>query len=163
MTIKARTIAEYVKQIPEDRQQVFEKLLSILRENLPHGFEECLSYGMPAFSVPHSLYPKGYHVSPKVALPFISIASQKNLSPFTTWACMPLLNSIRGGKRNTPSILNGNWIWEKAACDLRRWTTSRLNSFKNWPRKYRPKNGLQRMKSNSRNRISLFLPFTPIK
>ena len=82
MTIKARTIAEYVKQIPEDRQQVFEKLLSILRENLPHGFEECLSYGIPAFSVPHSLYPKGYHVSPKVALPFISIASQKNFIAF---------------------------------------------------------------------------------
>ncbi|MDA7804620.1 DUF1801 domain-containing protein [Schleiferiaceae bacterium] len=82
MTIKARTIAEYVKQIPEDRQQVFEKLLSILRENLPPGFEECLSYGMPAFSVPHSLYPKGYHVSPKVALPFISNASQKNFIAF---------------------------------------------------------------------------------
>jgi len=82
MTIKASTIAEYVKQIPEDRQQVFEKLLSILRENLPPGFEECLSYGMPAFSVPHSLYPKGYHVSPKVALPFISIASQKNFIAF---------------------------------------------------------------------------------
>mgnify|MGYP001004132622 FL=1 len=82
MTIKARTIAEYVKQIPEDRQQIFEKLLSILRENLPPGFEECLSYGMPAFSVPHSLYPKGYHVSPKVALPFISIASQKNFIAF---------------------------------------------------------------------------------
>ena len=82
MTIKARTIAEYVKQIPEDRQQVFEKLLSILRENLPHGFEKCLSYGMPAFSVPHSLYPKGYHVSPQVALPFISIASQKNFIAF---------------------------------------------------------------------------------
>ena len=82
MTIKARTIAEYVKQIPDDRQQVFEKLLSILRENLPPGFEECLSYGMPAFSVPHSLYPKGYHVSPKVALPFISIASQKNFIAF---------------------------------------------------------------------------------
>ena len=82
MTIKARTIAEYVKQIPEDRQQVFEKLLSILRENLPPGFEECLSYGMPAFSVPHSLYPKGYHVSPKVALPFISIATQKDFIAF---------------------------------------------------------------------------------
>lgn len=82
MTIKARTIAEYVKQIPEDRQQVFEKLLSILRENLPPGFEECLSYGMPAFSVPHSLYPQGYHVSPQVALPFISIASQKNFIAF---------------------------------------------------------------------------------
>ena len=82
MTIKAPTIAEYVQHIPEDRQQVFEKLLSILRENLPHGFEECLSYGMPAFSVPHSLYPQGYHVSPQVALPFISIASQKNFIAF---------------------------------------------------------------------------------
>ena len=49
MTIKARTIAEYVKQIPEDRQQVFEQLLSILRENLPPGFEECLRYGMLDF------------------------------------------------------------------------------------------------------------------
>ena len=95
MTIKARTIAEYVKQIPEDRQQVFEKLLSILRENLPPGFEECLSYGMPAFSVPHSLYPQGYHVSPQVALPFISIASQKNFIAFYNMGlyATPELNS----------------------------------------------------------------------
>ena len=163
MTIKARTIAEYVKQIPEDRQQVFEKLLSILRENLPPGFEECLSYGMPAFRF-RTVFTRRA-ITYRQRLHYRSLVSprKKTLSPFTTWACMPLLNSIRGGKRNTPSILNGNWIWEKAACDLRRWTTSRLNSFKNWPRKYRPKNGLQRMKSNSRNRISLFLPFTPIK
>ena len=78
MIIKAATIPEYIDQIPEDRKIVFEELLAILRIHLPKGFEECISYGMPAFSVPHSLYPPGYHVSPQVPLPFISIASQKN-------------------------------------------------------------------------------------
>ena len=33
---------------------------------------------MIGYSVPHSLYPKGYHCDPKIALPFLSIASQKN-------------------------------------------------------------------------------------
>jgi hypothetical protein len=28
--------------------------------------------------VPHELYPKGYHCDPKLPLPFLSIASQKN-------------------------------------------------------------------------------------
>lgn len=55
-----------------------EKLLNIFRDYLPPGFEEGLGYGMPGFSVPHSLYPNGYHVKPEVPLPFISVASQKN-------------------------------------------------------------------------------------
>jgi hypothetical protein len=33
---------------------------------------------MPAWVVPHSLYPDGYHCTPKLPLPFINIASQKN-------------------------------------------------------------------------------------
>ena len=82
MIIKAATIPEYIDQIPEDRKVVFKELLATLRTHLPEGFEECLNYGMPAFSVPHSLYPSGYHVTPQVALPFISIASQKNFIAF---------------------------------------------------------------------------------
>ena len=49
-----------------------------VRENIPKGFSEELSYGIPAWVVPHSLYPKGYHCSPELPLPFVSIASQKN-------------------------------------------------------------------------------------
>ena len=33
---------------------------------------------MIGFVVPHKLYPAGYHVDPKLPLPFIHIASQKN-------------------------------------------------------------------------------------
>jgi hypothetical protein len=37
-----------------------------------------MAYKMPSYVVPHALYPSGYHCDPKQALPFISIASQKN-------------------------------------------------------------------------------------
>lgn len=33
---------------------------------------------MIGYVVPHSIYPVGYHCDPKLPLPFISIASQKN-------------------------------------------------------------------------------------
>ncbi len=78
MKIKANNIKEYLQNIPEDRKDVFDKLMKTVRENIPKGFSEELSYGIPAWVVPHSLYPKGYHCSPELPLPFVSIASQKN-------------------------------------------------------------------------------------
>ena len=78
MKIKANNILEYKKNVPEDRKDVFDKLIETIRENIPKGFSEELSYGIPAWVVPHSLYPKGYHCSPELPLPFVSVASQKN-------------------------------------------------------------------------------------
>ena len=72
------TVKDYIQTLPEDRQSAIIKLCSLLKKNLPKGFEECISYGMIGYSVPHTLYPKGYHCDPKIALPFLSIASQKN-------------------------------------------------------------------------------------
>lgn len=72
------TVDEYISKIPKDRFEVFNELLGVIRNGLPQGFEECISYGMIGFVVPHSLYPKGYHCDPKLPLPFLSIASQKN-------------------------------------------------------------------------------------
>lgn len=54
------------------------QLRSTIQKNIPKGFEETISYGMISYCVPHSIYPKGYHCNPKQALPFISIAAQKN-------------------------------------------------------------------------------------
>ena len=72
------SVQDYIQSLPEDRQSAITKLCSLVKKNLPKGFEECISYGMIGYSVPHSLYPKGYHCDPKIALPFLSIASQKN-------------------------------------------------------------------------------------
>ena len=82
MQSKASTVAEYLNEIPEERKEGFNKLRNVILENLPEGFEESLGYGMMGYSVPHSLYPKGYHCDPKMPLPFAGIASQKNFIAF---------------------------------------------------------------------------------
>lgn len=78
METKASTPDQYIEQLPEDRREVFSNLRQVLKKHLPPGFEETMSYGMIGYVVPHSLFPDGYHCDPKLPLPFISIASQKN-------------------------------------------------------------------------------------
>lgn len=82
MTYDVKTVDEYIGAIPEDRRAAFSRLRSVILENLPDGFEETISYKMPSYVVPHSVYPDGYHCSPETPLPFISIASQKNFIGF---------------------------------------------------------------------------------
>lgn len=71
-------VQDYVNQLPEDRRFAIEKLRDTLKQNLPKELEECISYGMIGYVVPHSLFPEGYHCSPELPLPFINLASQKN-------------------------------------------------------------------------------------
>lgn len=78
MTSNAKTPQDYIASLPEERQEPMNRLRDVLQQHLPAGFEFASSYGMPAFVVPHSTYPAGYHCKPEEALPFISIASQKN-------------------------------------------------------------------------------------
>ncbi|MEM6764156.1 MAG: DUF1801 domain-containing protein [Bacteroidota bacterium] len=77
MTIDAATVDEYISKLPGERQEVVSKIRQVIQENIPDGFEECISYKMIGYVVPHSLYPDGYHCDPKLPLPFINVASQK--------------------------------------------------------------------------------------
>ena len=54
------------------------ELRKVILSNLPKGFKEVMGYGMLGYVVPHTLYPDGYHCDPKLPLPFINLASQKN-------------------------------------------------------------------------------------
>ena len=78
MQSTAATIPEYFASLPADRQVAMKKLHAIIKKNLPKGFKEVMQYGMISYVVPHSKYPAGYHCNPKDALPFMSLASQKN-------------------------------------------------------------------------------------
>lgn len=78
MQIKANTPDEYIEQLTEERKEAVSKLRDVIRKNLPEGFEETISYGMIGYVVPHERYPAGYRPDPKLPLPFINIASQKN-------------------------------------------------------------------------------------
>lgn len=74
----ATTPDDYLNALPAERAEAFGQLRDTILSNLPKGFEECISYGMIGYVVPHRLYPAGYHCDPKLPLPFVSIASQKN-------------------------------------------------------------------------------------
>lgn len=78
MQSTAKTPAEYVDSLPDERKSVIENIRKTVLDNLPEGFEETMGYGMLGYVVPHSIYPSGYHCDPKTPLPFISVASQKN-------------------------------------------------------------------------------------
>jgi uncharacterized protein YdhG (YjbR/CyaY superfamily) len=78
MQSKASTPKQYIESLPDERKKVIAELRKVILKNLPKGFSEVMSYGMLGYVVPHSLYPNGYHCDPKLPLPFMNIASQKN-------------------------------------------------------------------------------------
>jgi uncharacterized protein YdhG (YjbR/CyaY superfamily) len=78
MKIEAATIEDYISLLPDDRQEPIQKLRKVIKKNLPKGFVEEMNYNMIGYVVPHKTYPSGYHCDPKMPLPFMNIASQKN-------------------------------------------------------------------------------------
>jgi hypothetical protein len=82
MTSDAKTPEQYLKELPEDRKEAISKLREVVLKNLPKGFKETMGYGMLTYVVPHEIYPAGYHCDPQQALPFVSVASQKNFIAF---------------------------------------------------------------------------------
>ena len=78
MTYQASTPTEYINAVDEPRREAFSNLRETMLKNIPADFHEEMSYGMIGYVVPHSLYPAGYHCDPKLPLPFVAIAAQKN-------------------------------------------------------------------------------------
>lgn len=78
MQSKAKTVGEYLAELPPERRAVVEAVRDVLRANLPKGIEEGMQYGHIGYYVPHSLFPAGYHCDPKQPLPFAGLGAQKN-------------------------------------------------------------------------------------
>ncbi len=78
MTSNAKTVEEYLANLPDDRRVAIQAVRKVILKNLPKGYEEGMQYGCIGYFVPHSIYPKGYHCDPKQPLPFAGLASQKN-------------------------------------------------------------------------------------
>jgi len=82
MQSKVHSVEEYILQIPDHQKGTFLELRNAILDNLPDGFSEEMSYGMIGYVVPFHTYPAGYHCNPKLPLPFLNIAAQKNFIAF---------------------------------------------------------------------------------
>jgi len=76
-------VVDYINSIEEGpRKELFLQMRDVIIKNLPNGFEEEMNYGMIGYVVPHSLYPKGYHCSPELPLPFVNLVIRKDIITF---------------------------------------------------------------------------------
>ena len=71
----AKTVREYLQELPEDRREVVSRVRDKILENLPAGFEETMNWGMISYEVPLSQYPDTYNKKP---LMYMALAAQKN-------------------------------------------------------------------------------------
>lgn len=71
----ATTVEEYLTALNTERREVVTALREIILENLPHGYEEALRWGMLSYEIPLSRYPKTYNGEP---LLYTALASQKH-------------------------------------------------------------------------------------
>ena len=127
MTSHAKTPEEYLKELPADRKEPVAKLREVILKNLPNGFKETMSYGMLGYVVPHENYPAGYHCDPKLPLPFVNIASQKNFIAFYHMGFMPCPICWNGSQKNIQNKVLQNWIWVRAAYVLKSRSTFLTN------------------------------------
>src|SRR5947208_15269860 len=77
MQSSAKTVQEYLKELPADRREAINAVRGVILANLPKGDEEGMGYGMIGYVVPHSIYPKGYECNPKLLMLFVNLGSQK--------------------------------------------------------------------------------------
>lgn len=93
----AKTIAEYLEQLPEDRRAALTKLRKLLNQNVPKGYKEALAWGMITWSVPLDVYPDTYNREP---LCYAAIGNQKNhmsLYLMSTYADTPQYRQLVAG------------------------------------------------------------------
>jgi uncharacterized protein YdhG (YjbR/CyaY superfamily) len=75
MQSSAKTVAEYIASLPEDRRDAIKAVRAVVKKHLPAGYKEGMEYGYIGWSVPLSVYPDTYNGQP---LCYAALASQKN-------------------------------------------------------------------------------------
>lgn len=111
----------YFAALPAEWRPVMLALRAAIAKALPKGFEEIVSYGMPGWVVPLTIYPAGYHCTPGAPLPFLGLASQKSHISF-----------YHMGLYADPALL----AWLKAECAKR--LTKKLDMGKSCVRFRKP-------------------------
>jgi Domain of unknown function (DU1801) len=73
-TSAAKTVKEYLAELPDDRRRAVEEVRRVILEHLPDGYDETMQYRMISYIVPFSRYPDTYNRQP---LAMASLANQK--------------------------------------------------------------------------------------
>jgi hypothetical protein len=74
MAAPVQTVADYLDALPAPKRAALLPVLELVRSNLPAGYEEVMSWGMPTWQVPLATYPNTHNKQP---LLFAGLAARK--------------------------------------------------------------------------------------
>ena len=74
MQSDARTVDDYLAELPDDRRAAVSAVRDVVLANLPAGIVESMNWGMISYEVPLETFPDTYNGQP---LSYAAIASQK--------------------------------------------------------------------------------------
>lgn len=75
MQSNAKTVKQYISELPIGRKEAIATVRKAIIENLPDGYEEVMNWGMITYQVPLKTYPDTYNKKPLI---YAALASQKN-------------------------------------------------------------------------------------
>ena len=75
MKSDAKSIQQYLAEMPPERREAIEEVRETILKNLPEGYEEVINWGMITYQVPLEVYPDTYNKKPLV---YAALANQKN-------------------------------------------------------------------------------------
>lgn len=74
MQSSAKTVEDYLAELPEDRREAISAVRDVVLTHLPEGYEEVMNWGMITYQVPLGTYPDTYNKQP---LMYAALGSQK--------------------------------------------------------------------------------------
>ena len=72
---QATSAEAYLAELPEDRRRSLARVRDVVRDHLPDGYREMMSFGMISWGIPLETYPDTYNGQP---LCYAALASNKN-------------------------------------------------------------------------------------
>lgn len=75
MRSEAKTVEDYLAELPDDRRETISSIRDLVLGALPDGYVETMNWGMIAYEIPLERYPDTYNGQPLHA---VALASQKN-------------------------------------------------------------------------------------
>jgi hypothetical protein len=71
----ARTVEQYLAELPPERREVVAAVRDLVNRHLPAGYSEAMAFGMIGWGIPLARYPDTYNGQP---LCYVGLAAQKN-------------------------------------------------------------------------------------
>ena len=80
----AKTVDEYLAELPEQRRAVVSSVRDLVNRHVPPGYVETMSWGMVCWEIPLSRYSTTYNKQP---LSYVALAAQKQYYALYLTAC----------------------------------------------------------------------------